>query len=676
MNTEKLHYAIEQYKETFPKRWKDEEYKWIAVKRFQDCWDIKTDDFETMFTAATDKTDNLLASRNNFPRQMIQQYAKQDPEAVRAMFIHLYDETIDVAERILQFMSDADALCEQYSPGKQHYQRPMPITVYLWLKYPEKYDIFKYTVCKKTCEYLDYDFVPKKGNTAANIKGNLALTNEILRYAMEDQDLLTMEANALNSNCYSDSEHRILAFDISFYIANFLVEEEAVSINSQANEESTLSSNTVETEEFSDYESLKSNARFKKWMNPIIVTLRELGGSASVSDVNAKLIEMFEISEEDLAEMNSSGTSKVLNDIAWARNYLNYEGFLDSNAPRGIWSLSALGESIIISDQLAGMITGKWIRITAAKRENKTIPVIDLAPYYEYLKQETFVFPAYSEKDFLDEVYMTSEKYETLKAVLLNKKNIILKGAPGVGKTFAAKRLAYSILGCKDEDKIEFIQFHQNYSYEDFIMGYRPSGDGFELKTGVFYNFCQKAANHPDSAYFFIIDEINRGNMSKIFGELLMLIEKDYRGTTATLAYDGSKFTVPENVYMIGMMNTADRSLALIDYALRRRFSFFTMEPGFLSDGFEAYRKSFENDTFNLLISNIQDLNKEISRDHSLGEGFCIGHSYFCGQSECTDEWMQTVVEYDILPMLEEYWFDEPSKLQKWQNILRGVFND
>ena len=152
----------------------------------------------------------------------------------------------------------------------------------------------------------------------------------------------------------------------------------------------------------------------------------------------------------------------------------------------------------------------------------------------------------YDKAAFLDEVYMTEGKYDTLVAVLKNKKNIILQGAPGVGKTFAAKRLAYSIMGKKDESRIEFVQFHQNYSYEDFMMGYKPVNDGFELKYGIFYRFCQKAANQPDKDFFFIIDEINRGNMSKIFGELLMLIERDYRGTKATLAYNGMTFSVPK----------------------------------------------------------------------------------------------------------------------------------
>ena len=231
-------------------------------------------------------------------------------------------------------------------------------------------------------------------------------------------------------------------------------------------------------------------------------------------------------------------------------------------------------------------------------------------------------------------------------------------------------------MGEKDDSRVELIQLHQNYSYEDFIIGYKPSGQGYELQTGIFYKFCQKAANNPEKPYFFIIDEINRRNMSKIFGELLMLIEKDYRGKKLTLAYSGKPYSVPKNIYIIGMMNTADRSLALIDYALRRRFSFFAMEPGFESEGFQAYVKKLDNDIFAALIEKIQELNREITKDASLGAGFCIGHSYFCGQEECSQAWMQLVVEYDILPMLEEYWFDEPAKIQKWQNVLRGVFDD
>lgn len=276
--------------------------------------------------------------------------------------------------------------------------------------------------------------------------------------------------------------------------------------------------------------------------------------------------------------------------------------------------------------------------------------------------------PKYSEEDFLNEVFMKSADYARLKSLLLEKKNIILQGAPGVGKTYSAKRLAYSIMGEKDESRIEFIQFHQNYSYEDFIMGYKPKDDGgFELKRGVFYNFCKKAQNDPDKDYFFIIDEINRGNMSKIFGELLMLIENNYRGEKheIRLAYNDEYFFVPEKLHIIGMMNTADRSLAMIDYALRRRFSFFDIVPGFDSDGFKKYQEKLKDETFNKVIDAIKALNSEIAEDDSLGQGFCIGHSYFCNKEPDVKMWLENVIKYDIEPMLREYWFDNTEKFKK-----------
>ena len=283
---------------------------------------------------------------------------------------------------------------------------------------------------------------------------------------------------------------------------------------------------------------------------------------------------------------------------------------------------------------------------------------------------------SYIKSDFLNEVYIPEEKYETCVSRLKHKKNIILQGAPGVGKTFAARRLAWSIMGVKDDNRIEFVQFHQSYSYEDFIMGYKPAGDGFALENGLFYNFCLKAKNDPDNEYFFIIDEINRGNMSKIFGELLMLIENDYRDMEITLAYDKRPFSVPKNLYIIGMMNTADRSLAMIDYALRRRFSFVEMTPGFDSEGFVSYQSDINNDKFNKLISRVKALNADIENDASLGKGFCIGHSYFCGLKEdCTDAVLKEIVDYDIVPMLEEYWFDDEAKAKNWSNDLSGVFN-
>lgn len=280
----------------------------------------------------------------------------------------------------------------------------------------------------------------------------------------------------------------------------------------------------------------------------------------------------------------------------------------------------------------------------------------------------------YTDERFLNEVYMSASDLQKLKALIKKKQNIILQGAPGVGKTFTAERLAYTLMGEIDKQRVEMVQFHQNYSYEDFILGYKPNADGgFELKHGVFYKFCKKALNTPDKDFFFIIDEINRGNLSKIFGELLMLIENSYRGKEIKLAYTDELFTVPKNLYIIGMMNTADRSLAMIDYALRRRFSFFEMYPGFATEGFKSYQLSLANEKLDKLIQGIQALNEAISSDDSLGNGFCIGHSYFCNQTEFSMEWLENVVEYDIEPMLKEYWFDDIQKYESHISLLRTL---
>ena len=337
--------------------------------------------------------------------------------------------------------------------------------------------------------------------------------------------------------------------------------------------------------------------------------------------------------------------------------------------------------------------TVKWLQIGEWEHPGKSVAkrLTDITPYTDYIEKLITIFtpdelddvdtqpevdyPEYFSADFLSDVYMSEQDYETLVNVLKMKKNIILQGAPGVGKTFTAKRLAYSIIGAKNPDRVQMIQFHQSYSYEDFIEGYRPTENGFTIKKGSFYKFCKLAEDDDENDYFFIIDEINRGNLSKIFGELFMLIEKDKRGIELQLLYSDENFSVPPNVYIIGMMNTADRSLAMLDYALRRRFSFFTMKPGFNTIGFQTYQDSLKSDAFNKLISCIKQLNSKIAADISLGEGFCIGHSYFCGLTAktATVRTLTSIIEYELIPLLKEYWFDEPEKIIDWSDRLRST---
>ena len=294
----------------------------------------------------------------------------------------------------------------------------------------------------------------------------------------------------------------------------------------------------------------------------------------------------------------------------------------------------------------------------------------------EIIIEEEETYPPYTEEDFLDDVYISEDKYNTLKDLLSIKKNLIIQGPPGVGKTFMAKRLAYSIMGEKNQERCLMVQFHQSYSYEDFIQGFRPSKDGFNLKNGSFYEFCKRAEDDDENKYFFIIDEINRGNLSKIFGELFMLIENDKRGekNKIRLVYSDELFYIPKNVYIIGLMNTADRSLAMLDYALRRRFRFFTLTPGFDSTGFKNYQNGLASDKFNKVIDLIKELNVKIAADETLGAGFTIGHSYFCNLKDERD--LKNIIDYEIIPLLEEYWFDEPDKVKNWSENLRSVLNE
>jgi len=269
--------------------------------------------------------------------------------------------------------------------------------------------------------------------------------------------------------------------------------------------------------------------------------------------------------------------------------------------------------------------------------------------------------PFISETDFLNTV-----------SLLKRKKNIILQGPPGVGKTFIARKLAYEIMQEVKDANIEMVQFHQSYSYEDFIQGLRPiQKGGFDLRDGIFYSFCQRALAHPKRPFFFIIDEINRGNLSKIFGELMMLIEADKReekfALKLTYAEDEEdRFYVPDNLYIIGTMNTADRSLAIVDYALRRRFAFVSLQPDYGSN-FRSFLadKGLSEGIIEHICTSISKLNNKIKEDVNLGEGFQIGHSYFCTYTNDGNEnqWWTDILNYELKPLLEEIWFDDLSKV-------------
>ena len=289
----------------------------------------------------------------------------------------------------------------------------------------------------------------------------------------------------------------------------------------------------------------------------------------------------------------------------------------------------------------------------------------------------------YTKEMALRELFLSENQFDDALEALREKKNLVLQGSPGVGKTFVARRLAMALIGTDDPQCIEMIQFHQSYSYEDFIQGFRPTAKGtFELKYGIFHQFCTRAQRDEGKtgAYVFIIDEINRGNLSKIFGELMMLVEPDKRGRefSIPLAYasdSDDKFYIPANVHIIGTMNTADRSLAMVDYALRRRFRFITLRPEFSSSTFRKFLAGHgaEPTLVEKVVDRMSALNRQIADDtKDLGPGYQIGHSYFCpGYGiKPDDAWFRRVVDSEIVPLLQEYWLDDDRKVQQQREAL------
>ena len=286
----------------------------------------------------------------------------------------------------------------------------------------------------------------------------------------------------------------------------------------------------------------------------------------------------------------------------------------------------------------------------------------------------------YTSTDFLDEVFLSPEDLEQMLGLLRRKKNLILQGAPGTGKTFAAKRLAYALMGETDDSRVEVVQFHQSTAYEDVVVGLRPTAEGgFAAAEGVFARFCRRAAADPGRDYVFIIDEINRANISKAFGELLMLIEAEHRGEALRLPVSGELLSVPKRLHIIGMMNTADRGLALIDYALRRRFAFFEIRPALDHPGFLRHVEAVGSSRLEALVDVVRRLNQRIAEDEALGPGFQIGHSYLClpaGNPENpggTDADVTSMVRYELEPLVREYWFDNPAAMDESIHELESI---
>lgn len=818
----KLQILIEEYLNDFPTYFPREEYKWKAVQCFQDNWNMEAEDFPAMLDKSLSKTQNLLAAKSHYPRKMITKFAGLYTADVKEMFRVLFDESRDLLERVRFFANESERLCKSWKPDKNHYQNLNVISTYLWLKYPDKYYIYKPSVARKLFSHFGIEFNSKKegdgilttvyaiydqisealrqstkvsklmsGHNSAGIypdftRNTMAIDLGYYLYRYKDLPETSSSASSKNGvkiwlcavgengnkweECHRDGVVR-LGWDPVGELTQFETREAIISrLQEIYNREESFTNDSLALWEFVHEMNIGDIIYAKKGRNTIIgkgvieseyyydaqletyMNVRKVRWTDKGEWICSSLFAMKTLTEltkyeefvQEIESLISGKPASVAKPAATGTRYwwLNanpkvwrmsewkvgeeqdytlynpdgnkrrvFQNFLDAAEGDVVLCYETTPvKKITTIAQVSKANDGQqiWFKKIETLSEPVDYTVIKSAPElakmeflinpngsffsltdeeYKFIMGlirdnndadvESVEFAPYTRKDFLNEVYMDSESYDELAELLKMKKNIILQGAPGVGKTFCAERLAYSIMGKKDDRRIKTIQFHQNYSYEDFIMGYKPVGESFELRKGVFYKFCIDAMNNPKEDYFFIIDEINRGNLSKIFGELLMMIEKDYRGKEITLAYSDQRFHVPENLYIIGMMNTADRSLALIDYALRRRFSFFDMKPGFDSDGFKEHIAKSENQTLSRVIDIMREINIDIREDDSLGAGFEIGHSYFCCRREdISDSWIRRVVRYDIIPTLREYWFDNDKKANDWIDRLTKVIDD
>lgn len=669
-DTKRIATPLNLYIHDFFERWDNVKVKWSAVKTFQENWNIDAENFSEMFNEST-KISNFISLSRGVSKRTILYFAQQDVARTKALFSNLYDEGQSLESRSENFYNSLNELAVKYNK---------PINdrtafVYIFLRFPEKYYVYKSNDMLALKKFISGNGnIKQSGSQTKKMLEAYSLLDEIKLNVLKYAEFCEKYTDFIHSQGYRDDGFCILVSDVCEYFAEMCGVSDDNTVDSQG------ISNDEDYENESDWwpspEEYNPNLTKEDWKNYILEVekpdhpspmqmlkaMLELGGTASCK----KMSDTFGGSPYRYVGCTMNLGRRV-------KKHFNLPACMDGAQER-YFPIPFLGKKGIDGDYIYKLRPELF----------EALKEIDLSDVSSMFSDEDYALEngdnniePYTKLDFLNDVYMTEEKYDTCYSRLKHKKNIILQGAPGVGKTFAARRLAWSIMGVKDNSRVEFVQFHQSYSYEDFIMGYKPIDNGFSLEKGVFYDFCLKAKEDPYSDYFFIIDEINRGNMSKIFGELLMLIENDYRGTEITLAYDRKPFSVPENLYIIGMMNTADRSLAMIDYALRRRFSFVEMSPGFDSDGFVAYQSVVNNRTFDKLISRIKALNSDIENDTSLGKGFCIGHSYFCNLDiNSNDEVLKEIVEYDIIPMLEEYWFDDEAKAKSWSNDLSGVFND
>ena len=656
--------AVQYYKQNIDRYWKNEDYKWVAVKCFQDNWDIDAEDFASMLNNSLSKAYNLLNGAMYYPKRMICGFANEKPEEIRRLFKTLLDESNPLLDRIKEFQSGCEELLKYYRenvPGhekaKNHYQDLRSICVYLSFRYPEKYFLYKSKIYSEFKNLVSFtELSPESDSNVRKYDNFSRLCQEVINEVRKDAELIRMQQERVLSNekYYIDSELHMLAQTIIYVFPNI-------------NDVSTY---------WPSKEEYDPGITTEKWISI-------LNDPSITTKNNLQMLSM-------VLDYGKPATCTQL-----AEKYKKTKNYFNSGS-------SAYAEMVAKKTECPVL--------PKDKNENaKWWPILYVGRKATEDEKGSFVWKLRDElKNALEQIElpetMMDEEVEELNKTEFDH-NIILYGPPGTGKTYNTTLYAVAIIeeksleeitaearddyeavkqrykAYKEAGQIAFTTFHQSYGYEEFIEGIRPVLETaqdevetelkYELHPGVFKEFCEKASGSDcgeQKKYVFIIDEINRGNISKIFGELITLIEETKRigekeELRVHLPYSGKEFGVPSNVYILGTMNTADRSIALMDTALRRRFSFVEMMPDtkvLKNIGADMIKVGdVELDVADMLDIINRRIEYLYDREHT------IGHAFFTGlKDEPTIEKLASIFEKSVIPLLQEYFYEDYGKIQ------------
>ena len=651
--------VLERYSARLEEVRVEEVYKWEAVRHFKETWDPDADDLGSMLEDAFqhDKKVNIVYNRSYFPIGMLSWFAHVDGEGTLRALNSLFDEGVDLKERMVAFESWAKGMLARIneeraengeSPIKSHFQDPRAMSVYLAFMHPETHYLYKANMYREAATFLGVGY---PGNKFDKVVAYREMCAQILDHMERTHgDLVRRSDELLGDLAAYDPEHRMLTQDIVFFITEY--DKKAREANRAADNlwRPTKEDYDPDIDAEAWSELLKNRDVFTDEALRIANAMLDVGGSATCT----QLAERFGGTKESY----NAGMRELGRRVAMATGCPTLR---DKGGSASWWAIPCVGRNA--STDEPGVFVWKLRdelveALTTMTSEEEDVSEVSPSPIERTTDDDASSHQAdpYTDEGFLREVYVSEEDLADMRALLERKRNLVLQGSPGTGKTFCAKRLAWAIMGERDESRITFVQFHQSTTYDDLVCGYRPDGSGgFVVRDGPFVRACHAARRDSARAHFFIIDEINRANVSKVFGELLMLIEADHRGSDEVLlTVSGQRLSVPTNLYVIGMMNTADRGLALIDYALRRRFAFFEMAPALENERFLAHVAETGGEAMLRLVEATKEVNEDISADPSLGDGFRIGHSYFCGGGD-----PRLVVRYELSPLVDEYWFDD-----------------